>query len=351
MELNRKLLTIFALAGLLPPIVFRFWSWYNGNPLPSFGGFSFSLLTSVITTVTISAGVVSVMNWLQKKHPWDKGILKRLALEVSLTTLMAFSLVTILLLLSHLLQPKRDLVQAIFDHLLIAFIMNAVLVATTEGVFFFRQWKRSTLETERFKKESIRAQFESLKNQVNPHFLFNSLNTLSSMIDVDQKQSKEFLDNLSQVYRYVLQHKDEELVPLKEELDFIYAFTQLLKKRHGERVAFHFNIPKENLNKGMPPMTLQLLVENAVKHNVASRKRPLKVEIYSKDDQLSIRNNLQLKKNVQSSGIGLENIKKRYRFLIGEDISIQKTDSLFEVSVPLIEMDLTPDAFGSGLGT
>lgn len=157
------------------------------------------------------------------------------------------------------------------------------MVAITEGIFFFKQWKESTIEAERFKKESIRAQLESLKTQVNPHFLFNSLNTLSGLIDHDKDLSKEFVDDLSTVYRYVLQHKDEEIVCIETELDFIHSYSQLLKKRHGDRIAFHFNVDKSDWSCGIPPMTLQLLVENAAKHNIASRKKPLKIEVFSMD--------------------------------------------------------------------
>lgn len=338
MRLNRSLLTLFAIAGLMPPIVFRVWGWMKGHALNSLGAFTYTLFTSVVSTVLVSIGVVTVINWLQRHFPWQQSIWKRAILEILLTTLTAFGLITLLVLIFHLLRPKADLQSAMLTHLVIAAVMNAALVAITEGIFFFRQWKQSTIETERFKKESIRAQFESLKNQVNPHFLFNSLNTLSHMIDTDTQQSKVFLDNLAQIYRYVLQHKDEEVVTLESELEFIRAFTQLLKHRHGDRVSFHFNISKENLKKGIPPMTLQLLVENAVKHNIASRKKPLKVELFDKPGYLSVRNNLQLKKNVPSTGIGLENVKKRYRFLVEQDINIHKTDHIFEVSIPLVKL-------------
>lgn len=338
MKLNRSLISLFALAGFLPPTVFRIMAWKNGEELRSLSAYGFNLFTSALTTVTISVGVVLVMNWLQRNYPWQQGILRRLSLEILLTTLTACSLVTLQVLLFQLFKPRPDLVDAILTHLVIAFIMNAGLVAVVEGIFFFRQWKQSTIETERFKQESIRAQFESLKNQVNPHFLFNSLNTLSSMIDVDQQQSKEFLDHLAQVYRYVLQHKDEEVVVLSDELEFIQAFTELLKKRHGDRVSFHFNVAPESLSKGLPPMTLQLLVENAVKHNIASRKKPLKVEIFSKNGHLCVRNNLQIKKNVPSTGIGLQNIRKRYQFLIDQDIQVLKTEAVFEVNLPLIQL-------------
>ena len=338
MKLNRTLLVLFTIAGMLPPIIFRVFDWYFGNPLSDFGAFFTGVLVSVMTTVTISCGVVWIIIWLQKEYPWQEGVFKRIFLEIVLTTLTAVSLIIIMTLLFQPIVPVNDLPTAIFRYTIVAIIMNFILVALTEGIFFFRQWKYSAVEAERFKKESIRAQLESLKNQVNPHFLFNSLNTLSSLIDEDKGMSKEFLDNLSTVYRYVLQHKNEEIVTLKTELDFIAAYTQLLKKRHGNKVDFHFNIDEKDLNKGIPPMTLQLLIENAVKHNIATRGKPLKVEIFSLNGHLVVRNNLQQKKGVKSTGVGLKNIQNRYQYLIEEKIKIQKTENYFEVSIPTIIM-------------
>lgn len=338
MKLNRALIFIFAVVGMLPPIIFRAIDLYNGIPVSGWSGFLKTILTSVITTVTISIGVVSQIIWLQKDYPWQEGIAKRLFLEIVITTLTACSLIVIVTLIFEMVEKEENLPSALFRYIIVAIIMNFVLVAVTEGIFFFRQWKNSLVEAERFKKESIRAQFESLKNQVNPHFLFNSLNTLSSLIDEDKNMSKEFLDNLSAVYRYVLQHKNEELVSLRTELDFIAAYTQLLKKRHGEKVVFNINIDEKELSKGIPPMTLQMLIENAVKHNIATRKKPLTVEVLSKADQLVVRNNLQRKKEVQSTGIGLKNIERRYQYLVEKKIKIQETEQHFEVSIPTITM-------------
>ncbi len=337
MKINKTLLLIFAIAGMLPPLVFRIIRLYQGEDFGTLGSLAKSLLTSTLTTVVISYGVVSVLFWLQQKHPWKEGITKRLFLEIVFTTLTACTLIVILSLGTHFtINPKENLQKSIFEDLIVAIIMNFVLVAITEGIFFFREWKNTEVEAERFKKESIKAQFESLKNQVNPHFLFNSLNTLSSLIDHDRAMSKEFLDDLSDIYRYVLQHRDEELVTLKEELDFIASFTRLLKKRHGQGVFFQINILENDQIKGIPPMTLQLLVENAVKHNIASKKKPLKVEVFSQDNKLTVRNNLQRKKEVFSTGVGLENIKNRYAFLVDESIEVRETQNSFEVILPLI---------------
>ncbi len=338
MKLNRTLIFIFILAGFLPPLFFRLIAVYNGKPFGTFSEVLINVIISIIMTVTISCGVVTVLIWLHNRFPWRHGIFKRLFLELLLTLLTACSLVTLLNIVLYFLTINKDLPKSIYTGLIIAVILNFVLVAITEGIFFFQQWKQSAVEAEQFKKESIKAQFEALKNQVNPHFLFNSLNTLSGLIDMDKELSKGFIDNLSQVYRYVLQNKDEELVTLKTEYNFIQAFIQLLKKRHGDRIDFEFDIRREDLNKYIPPMSLQLLVENAVKHNTASRKKPLRINILSNGGKLVVQNNLQQKKQVNSTGIGLKNIQNRYKFLTEEEIEVNENEKKFEVKIPLIEV-------------
>ncbi len=339
MKFNRTLFIIFALAGLLPPLAFRIIGWYNGNELGSFSDFIPTLLISSFTTVTISYGVVSMLFWLQKNYPWSESLIKRLFLEIFLTTFTACGIIVILTIIHHIIDPIEDLKSTIVRYTFIAIIMNFVLVTLTEGIFFFRQWRDSVIEAERYKRDSITAQFESLKNQVNPHFLFNSLNTLSGLIDKDKEMSKDFLDNLASVYRYVLEHKDEEIVTIQTELEFIDAYVQLLKKRHGDKISFNISINGNVMNRAIPPISLQMLVENAVKHNVASRKKPLTIEIYDSNNYLVVRNNLQTKNYVKSTGVGLDNIKSRYEYLGDRNIEINKNESYFEIRIPLLDLN------------
>ena len=334
LKLNKTMILVFVLIGMLPPVFFRVISIYQGEAVGPISSLLITMITSVLMTVIISYGVVSVMIWLQRNHPWKNGIIKRLILEIVLTYFTACILIIAISLILKPIYIQGDVSSTLFRYVILALIMNTLLVAITEGIFFFEQWRNSVISAERFKKESVKAQLESLKNQVNPHFLFNSLNTLSSLIDEDKELSKEFVDDLSSVYRYVLKHKDEEVVTVKSELDFIHSFTSLLKRRHGDRIHFHYDIDIDQYNKGVPPMALQLLVENAVKHNIASKNRPLTVEIFSANNQLVVRNNLQKKSNVKSNGIGLKNIQQRYDFLGDENISISRSEQYFQVALP-----------------
>lgn len=335
-KIDKSLIYIFVVAGILPPMVFLVIDLYYGNEI-NWQHFALRIITSVVTTLTISWAVVSIILRLQIRHPWRNGIVKRLLLEISLTTLTACLLLTVLTFVFLPIFPVADLRSALFNWLIVAVIMNAILVTITEGIFFFRQWRSSAMEAERFEKEKIRAQFENLKSQISPHFLFNSLNILTSLIDEDKEMSKEFVHNLSQVYRYILQYKDEELVDLQTEINFVHAYCALLKTRYVNSISFHFNLSDASLRRAIPPMVLQILIENAVKHNIMSQKKPLTVEVFALEEKLVVRNNLQTKTSIASTGTGLKNIEERYRYLSAANLRIDRTTDYFEVQLPLLK--------------
>jgi sensor histidine kinase YesM len=190
-------------------------------------------------------------------------------------------------------------------------------------------WKEAVLNLEKLKKESFR-------NQVNPHFLFNSLNVLTELLYDNQEQAARFVNQLAQVYRYVLEYKDKEVVELKTELEFIEAFTFLLKIRFDKNLIITTNI-KTTDNRFIPPLTLQLLVENAIKHNHISCENPLAIDIFECDDYIIIQNKVRLKTSMErSTGIGLNNIKERYKFLSDKNIIIENTRDFFIVKVPCL---------------
>ncbi len=179
-------------------------------------------------------------------------------------------------------------------------------------------------------------QYETLSNQVNPHFLFNSLNVLLSLIDQDKNYAKRFTKHLSSFYRQLLSLKDKQLITVKEELDILRNYLELQQIRYGN----HLNVNRFILDDGnyfIIPLTLQMLVENALKHNILTPEHPLQLSIEQHNDMLIVRNNLQLRKHVVGhSQIGLKNLTERYLFLTNNTIQINKTDSFFEVQIPLI---------------
>lgn len=215
-----------------------------------------------------------------------------------------------------------------------------MVASVYESSFFFSKWKEAIRLNEELKNQQIRTQFEVLQNQMSPHFLFNSLNTLTALIAEDQKVAIDFTQTLSEVYRYILQNKERELVSVHEELEFCTSYIYLLKKRYPENLHVKINIDQQSREKSIAPLTLQMLVENAIKHNVVSKTAPLYVELYIDDlGELVVKNNLQVKKSLEkSTKTGLDNIRKRYQYLGNQEIKVITSQQYFRVTIPLIEV-------------
>jgi len=216
--------------------------------------------------------------------------------------------------------------------LIITFLISVFM----HGRAFLLNWKEALVEAERLKKEQISARYEALKSQVNPHFLFNSLNVLASLVHKDAEQAEQFIRRLSTVYRYILESREQEVVPLAEELTILHAYLFLMETRFGASLQTDIRLP-EPANGQVAPLTLQMLVENALKHNEASKSHPLRIEIYAENGYITVRNNLQPKNALpESTGIGLENISARYQILSGKPVLISDNDGHFSVKIPLI---------------
>ncbi len=185
--------------------------------------------------------------------------------------------------------------------------------------------------------KSANAQFESLKNQLDPHFLFNSLNVLSSLIDENPRQAQKFTASMSKIYRYVLEQKDKELVTVEDEIEFAKTYCDLLKTRFEDSVDFSFDVAKEDYQKYVVPLALQLLLENCIKHNFATSSKPLIIRIFSDGNTLCIENNLQVREQIkESSGIGLTNIVQRYSLITERNVFIEKSEDHFKVKLPML---------------
>lgn len=214
-----------------------------------------------------------------------------------------------------------------------------------EGEIVGRVWSnrditdRILAEREEREKGVAQAQFESLKNQVNPHFLFNSLNVLSSLVHINADLSEQFIDQLARSYRYLLEQKDKELVPLKTEIDFVHSFTFLLKIRFEEKLQVNISLAPETMKYYVAPLTLQLLIENAVKHNIISSETPLVIDIFNDGDTyLVVSNNLQLRENrLPSTGVGQKNIKSRYKLFTQTEVSFLVEGNKYVAKIPFIK--------------
>jgi sensor histidine kinase YesM len=207
-----------------------------------------------------------------------------------------------------------------------------------EGIYYFRKWRTSELEAALLKKENLQSQLDSLKQQVSPHFLFNVLNTLSSLMRKDVDRAELFLDELSKVYRYLLRNNEDRLIDLDTELEFIASYFHLLATRYGDAIRLQLNIEEEARSYMLPPLTLQLLIENTVKHNIIEKASPLVVNIQTCGPALTVSNNLQKKiHKPPSNNIGLSNIAAKYKLLNAPDIVITETETMFSVIIPLLK--------------
>jgi len=225
--------------------------------------------------------------------------------------------------------------------MIIEFGITIAIASIMSAISFFKAWRETAVNEERFKKESIAHQYKALKNQVNPHFLFNSLNTLSTLIYNDQKLAVKFTKQLSEVYRYVLEHKDSELVEVKTEIEFVEKYLYLQRIRHGENLQTEIELKNCN-DRMIVPLSLQMLVENSIKHNVVSEDDPLKIKVYNTEDYIIVENNIQKKSSIaDSGGIGLNNIKARYEHLTDVSLTIEESYDIFKVKVPLIKYNKT----------
>ncbi len=186
-------------------------------------------------------------------------------------------------------------------------------------------------------QERIKFQFENLKSQINPHFLFNSFSTLIALIESDQEEAIEYVDELSTLFRNILEYRDQDTIGIEEELSIIDNYFQIQRKRYGDNLELKIDQNVRNESFKIPPMTLQLLIENAIKHNVVSKNKPLKIKVYLEEPFLFVENNLQLKNDeVKSTGIGIQNIIDRYKLISEKEIRITQTGDLFKVGLPII---------------
>ena len=219
-----------------------------------------------------------------------------------------------------------------------AIFCTIMIIAIYESIYFMNELRKSVEEKETLKRESLNAQLSALKTQVNPHFLFNNLNTLVSIIPEDPQRAVDFVQQMSKVYRHILEVKDEHSIPLKEELDVLKAYAFLLKTRFGENLEISINVPEEKLKKKIIPLSLQILMENAIKHNIVSSEKPLRIDVFAEDGRLVVSNNLQKKNQVvESTGIGLDNLRNRYKLMSDRKVEVSESEANFTVSIPLIE--------------
>lgn len=314
-----------------------------------FGDHYFERLDMVLWSFFIT-GAIGFTAWhillavslqMQARYPLRSQTFIRLFFAVSLHLILTALTITLIFGLYDLLNfsgYKLNLTRLKWA-LLSGVFINIMTTTLIESIAYYERWEKATDETEALRKENLQTQLDSLKAQVNPHFLFNSLNTLCSLISEDPPKAEKFLLKLSKVYRYLLVSSEENLATLSTEMQFIQSYFHLLKTRYGESVTLTIRIDEQHLACKLPSLTLQILVENAVKHNVMEKERPLNILIATTDNgKLLIQNNLQQKiRGIKSNKVGLVNIGKKYKLLKQEDIEVNQDGGYFSVIIPLIK--------------
>jgi LytS/YehU family sensor histidine kinase len=291
----------------------------------------------VILAFNIAAELQIILdNILERFLPVPKKIKLRFFLQISVGILFLY---VALRGIMYFVGPKLTLPDSrsgvvmgmVTGLVFVQMVANSLTIAR-----FTQKWFDSQEQIAEMRREKLSMDYNSLQDQLNPHFLFNNLSVLKSLIIYDPDVAVEFTENFTDVYRYVLQSKDKRLVKLGEELDFINAYCALHKERLGEGINVDSLVPINVLDKDIAPLTGQLLIENAIKHNITSRETPLQIKVYVEGDCLVVSNSLNRREVSYSTKTGLKNLVKRYEILTEKEIVVQYDESRFEVKVPLL---------------
>lgn len=328
-----RLIGIPVVALLIPVVFFR-------GIVHDWTSYWHTAAFSLIHTAATWQGVRAIFIYLSKKFPNWTDWKKRMRWMVSLCIIYTGTICSIINWIGFLFSFKRDpahIPDTVAGYAA-SYMMLLALGAVYESIRFFQLWKTTAVEKEHLERAHLASQLEGLRNQVNPHFLFNSLNTLTYLIPEAPDKAVRFVQQLSKVYRYVLESRDDRVIPLQTELDFLQSYIFLLRERFGENLQVKIGKMEEK-NTAIVPLTLQMLFENAIKHNVISTQKPLKIEVFMETSRLIVRNNLQKKNQVMdSTGVGLQNIRDRYRMLTDQEIEVIASQQYFTVVLPKIEI-------------
>lgn len=313
--------------------------------MPEFGWWHIPLLAYQVLIFTGFWHLIKYINKrLNKWYPFERGPLKRMALQnlVTLMVISPFALAGVYLAQDYL----PDFVNKEFQATML--LMFVVVIFMFNFAFysfhFFGNWQvtvqdKADLEIQaaELEREKSELQYHHLKNQVNPHYLFNMLTSLDGLVHTNPELASDFIRHMAKVYRYVLQHKESEVVNVEEELDFIEHYIQLLHIRYGSGLIIDINVSEEAQERGMVMITLQMLIDNAIKHNIIQQSEPLRVTITDEADYIVVKNNKQLRKQIETSnGKGLSQLRHLYQYLTEKEIVIEDKQDSYTIKLPLL---------------
>ena len=307
--------------------------------------FSYYVVYGVVLSIINSA----YFDFLNHKLNWDKFIiLKKYRILIGFIGSVFVSILGIFFIrffikvlmegnsFKHFLENENK------AHYLISLLITIMVSIVFHLIYFYKAYQENKIKEQKIIAGNVSAQFESLKNQIDPHFLFNSLNVLSSLIEENPENAQKFTTSLSKVYRYVLEQKDKELVSVAEELAFATTYMNLLKMRFENSITFEIPEDFDDPDAKVVPLSLQLLLENTIKHNSVSEQKPLQIIITFEDNYLVVSNNLQKKEVLQSrKGVGLQNIVNRYAILTTRPVLVDETPHHFNVKIPILTKQIS----------
>ncbi|HCW07020.1 MAG TPA: hypothetical protein DGG95_06610 [Cytophagales bacterium] len=311
----------------------------------SLGWHGFFLVFQIIGFTLVWELIKWLNRFFDSKIPYADGSTRRLLIQQVVSVVLACPVfVTFYFVVTATLNPTFITPQFIAIGSVLAFIVIFLMNFYFYNGYLSEQWRQSVeekaklqVEAAELQKEKSLMQFHHLKNQVNPHFLFNAFTSLDGLIQTNTELASDYVRHLSKVYRYVLENKENEVVPLKTELNFIQHYISILKIRFGEAIKIDVNLSDHAKEKGIVMVTLQMLIDNALKHNAAHVNTPLNVSIWDEGAWLHVRNNKQHRRQIEdSTKQGLGQLTQLYSFLTSEKISIENSNEFFDVKIPLL---------------
>jgi len=346
MKLNKYTILIILLLAFFVQLIIITYNYFTGYiEVTNFGNYLTRLAIgtafSFVYALLLVFLDIQLINYLDNVFRLPEKLLSRIPSELILTVLLGALIGSTSAIIHNTLMPyKYGLIKNVINNSLITAVINIIIVSVIEAMSWFNRSRQSLLLTEKLAKENSQIRFETLKSQLNPHFLFNSLNVLSSLIKKDSVKAQNFVDEFSSVYRYTLDVIEKPVVELREEIDFAKSYLFLQKIRFDNAVDMDINVDASKLNYFVPPLAVQTLLENAFKHNRASVDNPLSIRIYDEANFLVIVNNLQPKiKGSDSKGVGLNNLRKRYELLGDELPHFSITEKEYVAKIPLIKSE------------
>ncbi|MDR9366551.1 MAG: histidine kinase [Balneolaceae bacterium] len=300
---------------------------------------SWGTFLSLIAAFMLAYPDLYLIRKLNTKYPWKKNGVLRSSIQLIFSILIGVIIAVFITTVAHLINPYEEdlLTTYVFNSIVLAVCNVAILIIFEAWIFFIAE-SEAEKRNEELMKELTQIRFEVLKNQMNPHFMFNSLNVLTGLIETDPEKSQRFIEEFSSIYRYVLDTIEQHVVSLEKELEFARSYMYLQQIRHGEYLNFSVNIRSELLSYYLPPLSLQVVLENAIKHNQVSGEKPLHIEIFDEENNLVITNSLQPKMTFgKSTGIGQQNLIKRYSMICSRVPEFHVGTDQYRVVLPLIE--------------